>query len=358
MTTETESLPAITEADLRASGLPSLMKMSPGLALFFNDAVYARCKAIAGHMSKAEGMTPRHLLGKPEACFAVISRSITWNLDPQAVAMATYQTPGGSIGYMGVLIQAILEASGAFDGGITFKHEGDWSKVHGKFKIMESQKGGKYPVPTWTPEDAAGLSVIVSGKIKGEVEPRTLKFDLIEAFPLNSPLWATAPNRQVCYTAVRAFGNLCTPSLIMGVPFDVDPSSFYGGTDMADITPVPSRPEKPNAFTRQPDAPAAEVEKPNETNIGQAGPEQANNGGESGGQPEEGDLNEIGEAFERGLRLLKDVKTINDIADLRSTILEEILDDDDAVAAWHTACDKRGKELTGGKPAASKAKGK
>src|ERR1019366_2534268 len=139
---ETESLPAVTEADLQKSGLPSLMKMSPGLALFFNDAVYARCKAIATHMSKAEGMTPRHLLGKPEACFAVISRSITWNLDPQAVAMATYQTPNGQVGYYGTLIQAILEASGAFEGGITFKHEGDWSKVQAKFKIATSPKSG------------------------------------------------------------------------------------------------------------------------------------------------------------------------------------------------------------------------
>lgn len=231
-----DNLPAVTEKDLVTSGLPSLMKMSPGLALFFNDAVYARCKAIASHMAKAEGMMPRHLIGKPEACFAVISRAITWNLDPYSVAMATYQTPGGSIGYAGTLIQAILENSGGLDGGVKFEHGGDWSKVQGKFKIETSPKGGKYPVPLWGQKEAEGLYVIVSAKVKGELEPRTLKFELNEAFPLNSPLWATAPNRQICYTACRAFGNLATPALLMGVPFDVDPTNFYG-EPMQDVTP-------------------------------------------------------------------------------------------------------------------------
>ena len=231
-----DNLPAVTEKDLATSGLPSLMKMSPGLALFFNDAVYARCKAIASHMAKAEGMMPRHLIGKPEACFAVISRAITWNLDPFSVAMATYQTPGGSIGYAGALIQAILENSGALEGGIKFEHGGDWSKVQGKFKIETSPKGGKYPVPLWGQKEAEGLYVIVSAQVKGELEPRTLKFELNEAFPLNSPLWATAPNRQIRYTSVRAFGNLVTPSLLMGVPFDVDPTGFYG-EPMQDVTP-------------------------------------------------------------------------------------------------------------------------
>lgn len=366
---DNETLPAVTEADLRASGLPSLMKMSPGLALFFNDAVYARCKAIAGHMSKAEGMTPRHLLGKPEACFAVISRSITWNLDPQAVAMATYQTPGGSIGYYGTLIQAILEASGAFEGGIIFKHEGDWKKVQAKFKIVTGQKGGSYPVPTWGPEEAEGLSVIVSGKMKGEVEPRTLRFELNEAFPLNSPLWATAPNRQICYTAVRAFGNICTPALIMGVPFDVNPTGFYDGTPMQDITPErgPSTPARPNnAFARQePEAPKPTGEA--ETGQGQA--QEAQDGDPGDGataalseatdtqdKPDGGEVGEDEEkALDRGRRLLALCKTIPEVSDLRQSILEEILDDDDAVATWGGACDDRAKVLTGPKGGAEAA---
>lgn len=250
-----EALPilsTVSDDDLKRSGLPAMMEMSPGLAIFFNDALYNRCKQIALLMSNAEGMMPKHLLKKPEACFAVVSRAIVWRLDPFSVGMCTYQTPNGSIGYMGSLIIAILENSGRLIGPVTFKHEGDWTKVQGKYRIQESPKGGKYPVPTWTQEDAAGLFVIVSGQVKGEVEPRTLKFDLIEAFPLNSPLWATAPSRQICYTSARAFGNIAAASLMLGCPFDVDPTGL-GGDNMTDITPPkPQRNEFERSQARDP----------------------------------------------------------------------------------------------------------
>jgi len=249
----------ITDTDLRSAGLPSTMEMSPGLAIFFNDTLYTRCKQIASHMAKAEGMMPRHLIGKPEACFAVVSRAIVWKHDPFSVAMSTYQTPGGSIGYEGKLIQAILENSGRLEGGVNYQLVGDWAKVKAKFRIQESPKGGKYPVPTWDQKDAAGLSVVVSAQVKGETTPRTLEFELIEAFPLNSPLWATAPHRQIKYTAVRAFANQVVPSLLMGIPFDIDPTGFYG-EPMKDVTPMkgtegggvmtPPRPQE-SAFERQ-----------------------------------------------------------------------------------------------------------
>jgi hypothetical protein len=257
-----ETLPAITEGDLHKSGLPSTMEMSPGLAIFFNDALYSRCKQIATHMSKADGMMPHHLIGKPEACFAVVSRAIVWKQDPFSVAMATYQTPGGSIGYMGVLIQSILESSGRLEGGVQYELIGDWSKVKGKFRLQEGKSGGKFPVPTWTADDAKGLSVIVSAQIKGEADRRTLEFELIEAFPLNSPLWATAPHRQIKYTACRAFANQAVPSLLMGIPFDVDPTGFYG-EPVQDITPPRpaksefERPAKPKAEENAPQGSAA-----------------------------------------------------------------------------------------------------
>jgi len=232
-------LPPVTDESLQRAGLPSRMEMSPGLAIFFDDALYQRCKNIAKLMSAAASMAPAHLRDKPEACFAVVSRSIVWKLDPFAVAMSTYQTPGGSIGYEGKLIQAILEMSGRIEGQIRFTHNGDWSKLRRKFKMKAGASGKEYPVPTWTPEDAEGLSVTVAAKIKGEQEDRTLEVWLESCWPLNSPLWATDPRRQICYTAVRAFANMATPSLLFGIPFDVDPT---GLADMRDITP-----EKPQA---------------------------------------------------------------------------------------------------------------
>lgn len=218
--------------------------MSPALQIMLNDKLFERAKQVAGYLAKAEGFIPRHLVGKQEACFAVVMRAITWKLDPYAVASCTYQTPGGQVGFEGKLCQAILENSGRLDGPVRYKHYGDWSKVQGKFEIKKSSKGNDYAARTWTQEDAKGLGVTVIAKVKGEQEPRTWPFDLVQAFPLNSTLWALDPKTQICYTAVRRFASVAAPGLFMGVPFDFD------DTDPAararDVTPPP-RP------TRDPD---------------------------------------------------------------------------------------------------------
>lgn len=210
--------------------------VSPAIQIMLNDRLFDRCKIIAKYMAGAQGFTPRHLIGHLEACFAVVVRSLTWKLDPFTVACSTYQTPGGVVGYEGKLIIAIMENSGKIEGGIRFEHYGDWSKVQGKFEIRTSQKNSdiKYPAPTWSDKDAVGLGVIVRAQIKDEAEMREHRFDLIQAQPRNSTLWATDPKTQICYTAARRFASVACPGLIMGVPFDRD-DQF---DDMRDVTPA------------------------------------------------------------------------------------------------------------------------
>ena len=214
--------------------------MSPALRIMLDDRLMERSKEIARYMSKAEGMIPRHLINKPEACFAVLMRSLTWKLDPYAVAQCTYQTPNGNVGFEGKLCQAILENSGRLTGNVKYSHVGDWDKLVGKFEIKTSPKGGQYPAPTWNKTDATGLSVVVHAQVIGEVEERAWEFKLVQAFPLNSPLWATDPKSQICYAAVRRFANLAAPGLFMGVPFDrddLDPALMA-----RDVTPRPVAP--------------------------------------------------------------------------------------------------------------------
>lgn len=204
------------------NGPPSAMPSA--LAIFLDDRMYQRCCEIALRMSKAEGMTPRHLLGKPEACFAIVERSLSWRLSPFAVAMSTYQTPGGSIGFEGKLVQAVIENSGHLDprsGGVHYEFTGDWSKVQAKYTWKENN-GKKYTAATWTDADAiaGGCGVIVSAQLRGEAKPRSLQFDLIQAQPRNSTLWATDPKTQLCYAAVRRFSSVAVPGLLMGVPFE------------------------------------------------------------------------------------------------------------------------------------------
>jgi hypothetical protein len=216
-----------------------------------------------------------------------VEKALVWRLSPSGVAASTYETPGGKVGFEGKLCHAILEASGQFEGGISFELYGsvevmqangvklsfrtndpkldevlknggqivaqhDWSKVKGKFTVARGQpKNGKpgkeYVKPTWTQDDTFGLGVTVSGKLKNEAKPRVLHFDLSQAWPRNSTLWATAPDRQICYTAVRAYGNHVVPALMLGMPTEDDV------TDIPDFARDPAGPrrgtrEQLNAF--------------------------------------------------------------------------------------------------------------
>jgi hypothetical protein len=210
------NLPAVMSVE-DVSGLPL------ALQIFFDDRLFERCKAVAHYIAKAEGVTPRHLIGKPEACFAVVSRALTWRLDPYAVAQNTYQTPGGAIGYSGALCRAALENSGQIEGGVKTAYYGDWSKVQGRFAWQTSQKGGKFPVRAWKDEDEEGLGITVSARLRGEDAPRSMDLDMKRAQPRNSTLWATDPRTQLMYTAIRRFANSEVSHLFIGVPFDREP---------------------------------------------------------------------------------------------------------------------------------------
>jgi hypothetical protein len=264
--------------------------MPMALRLWLDESFFNHASRIAKQISQANGFTPKHLLGNVAACFAVVEKSLVWGLSPSAVAASTYSTPGGTIGYEGKLVQAVLEASGKFEGGIRFelygsvvlkfkdglektyrtndpaltearKAEGvtitrqyDWDNVKGKFEVRKSKSGNDYVAPTWTQADTKGLGITVSGKIKDEVEPRVLHFDLAQAWPRNSTLWATAPDRQIQYTAVRAFGNVAVPALLMGMPGEDDDYQPIGFEHAKNVTP--RKPERTDYDAGKPAAAA------------------------------------------------------------------------------------------------------
>jgi hypothetical protein len=238
-----------------------LSGMTRALQLLFDPEKFEACKEIAKFISRAEGFTPRHLIGKPESCFAVVNRALTWNLDPYGVASTTYQTPGGQVSYYGSLCQAIIENSGRLEGGVHFDYYGDWDKIRGKFEIKTSDRGTKYPVATWKPEDEAGLGVKVSALVRGEASPRTMDFDLKQAFPRNSTLWSTDPMTQIRYTAIRRFANSVVPSLFLGVPMDNEGLEDWTSS-LKDVTPA--RPAQAD-YSDTGVAPATAEDKPKRT---------------------------------------------------------------------------------------------
>jgi hypothetical protein len=239
-------LPSIPVADrslgdLGGSGLP------PSLQILLDEGLYNRMKQLATLMSRAEGFTPRHLIGKGEACFAIINTALDWKLNPHFVARHTYQTPGGSIGFDGALVQGVLESSNKFIGSPKFEYRGDWEKLTGKFEKKTSGKGNEYVVGTWTDEDALGLGIIVRWQVRGEAEQRcwpgeTTPFWLTQCYPRNSPLWATDPKTQIAYLAIRRFANLAAPGILGAASFDYD--DMIEASDLArDVTPPRPRPE-------------------------------------------------------------------------------------------------------------------
>jgi hypothetical protein len=229
-----DQLPALAD-----NPLVPVRGMSPALQIMLDDKLFDRVRIMAGYLAKAEGFVPKHLFGKGEACFAVMCRAIAWRLDPFAVAMATYQTPAGTVGFEGKLCQAILENSGQLEGNVKFKHKGDWSKIQGKFILKTGKTGKEYAAPAWDKADEAGLGVIVSAQVKGEVEPRTFEFDLVQAYPRNSTLWATDPRTQLQYLAVRRFASSAAPGIFMGTPFDREDMPV--GPEPVDVNPRPKR---------------------------------------------------------------------------------------------------------------------
>lgn len=220
--------------------------------ILLDERLYLTVERISVKMSKAVGITPEHLIGKQEACFAVAVRALTWGLDPWEVARKTYVTPGGAIGYMGALIISVINSSPRIVGGLRFEHYGDWSKLAGKWVERTSQKGNKYEVPTWTDDDAKGLGVQISARLRDEDTPRTFNFDLVQAYPRNSTLWARDPRTQLVYTAARRFGSVVVPELLIGVPEDDGPSEVYMGElrtvepepEIAQPAPLPAQPQE------------------------------------------------------------------------------------------------------------------
>jgi hypothetical protein len=240
--------------EIGGRGLP------PSMQILLNEGLYDRIKQLSVLMSKAQGMTPAHLLGKGEACFSIINMALDWKLSWHFVARHTYQTPSGSIGFDGALVQAILERSGQFVGGPSLEYRGNWESLNGKFEVKQGQRGGSFAVPTWASKDAVGLGIIVRWKVRGEEVPRVWPSDstpfwLTQCFPLNSPLWATDPKTQIAYLAIRRFANLTSPGILGGAAFDDD--ALLDASDRAIDVSEPRRAD----FAQQPtdDRPELEV---------------------------------------------------------------------------------------------------
>lgn len=225
-------------------------------ALLMDQGSLERLERIADMMFTGRTTVPQHLRGSKGDCFAVVLQSMQWGMNPFAVAQKTHLSQSGALGYEAQLISAALSGSGALKEDPEYEFIGDWSKVLGKVEERKSDKGGKYYVATYTKQDEVGLGVICRATLKGESKPRELEVMLSQCYPRFSTQWATDPKQQICYVAVRKWGRLHKPGVLLGVytPEELEQSGekFMGMAE--DLTPAaPAAPQSaytPEAFAQ------------------------------------------------------------------------------------------------------------
>lgn len=212
-------------------------------ALLMDQGSLERLERIADMMFTGRTTVPQHLRGSKGDCFAVVLQSMQWGMNPFAVAQKTHLSQSGALGYEAQLISAALSGSGALKEDPEYEFLGDWSKVLGKVEERKSDKGGKYYVPTYTKQDEIGLGVICRATLRGENKPRELVVMLTQCYPRFSTQWATDPKQQICYVAVRKWGRLHKPGVLLGVytPEELEQAGekFMGPVDEVKQEPAP-----------------------------------------------------------------------------------------------------------------------
>jgi hypothetical protein len=178
---------------------------------------------VASFMSGATMTLPQPYQKNPANCLAVVMQAAQWKMNPFAVAQKTHFV-NGTIGYEAQLVSAVIQQSGVVTGMFEFEWFGDWSKVIGKFKEVESKsktddfgRPKKYKVPAWDFKDEEGLGIRVSATLRGESQPRVLELLLTQATTRNSTLWADDPKQQIAYLGEKRWARLYCPGVILGV---------------------------------------------------------------------------------------------------------------------------------------------
>ena len=192
-------------------------------ALMLSGDSMDKMMRIADMMASGRSTIPQHLQKSPGDCMAVVMQSVQWGMNPFAVAQKTHLV-NGTLGYEAQLVAAVINSSGAVADRFHFEWFGDWHKIVGKFKEVESRtkkddngNPKKFIVPAWQQSDEHGLGVKVWATIKGESEPRVLELLMTQARTRNSTLWTEDPKQQIAYLAQKRWARLYAPDVILGV---------------------------------------------------------------------------------------------------------------------------------------------
>lgn len=132
-------------------------------------------------------LVPVALQKKPADCLLVIEQSMRWGMSPFAVAQST-SVIKGKLMYEGKLVAAVVNANGGLDRRLSYVYEGE----------------------------GATRKIIVSGRVKGEEEDRTVEVKFSDVKTDNEQ-WRKQPDQQLMYSGARVWARRHMPELMLGV---------------------------------------------------------------------------------------------------------------------------------------------
>ena len=220
-----------------------LVKETTAGEIMTDAALFDRAQKLAAIMAAGKCAIPKHLQGNVGDCFAVICQAAQWGLSPFVVAQKTHVV-NGALGYEAQLINAVVTSMRVTRDRFRYEYCGDWEGY---------RKSG------YAKSAEVGCGLNVGATLAGETEPRWLPAPLYmeNVKTRNSPLWATNPQQQIAYLAVKTWARLYAPDAILGV---------YSADELMDaepinVTPTEAKTESP-ASAKIKQAAAARLEKP------------------------------------------------------------------------------------------------
>ena len=234
--------------ETQATALQVMPGTAAAGALLMNDTSMDKLERLAGLMASGRATVPQHLKGSAGDCFAIALQSMQWGMNPFTVAQKTHLI-NGTLGYEAQLVAAVINSSGIVMDRFNFEWFGDWDKIVGRFKEVESKTKKddnghfkKYIGPDWKQADEQGLGVKVWATLRRETQPRVLTLLMTQARTRNSTLWTEDPKQQLAYLAQKRWARLYAPDVILGVytPDEMQQPTevFMGAADVVVEEPV------------------------------------------------------------------------------------------------------------------------
>lgn len=158
------------------------------VSLYMNESIFVQLQRVAMLMAKSK-LVPQHLQGQEKVadCFLVAAQAFRWKMDPFAVAQSSYVV-SGKVGYEGKLVAAIVNAQPQMARKLNYKYSG-------------------------TGNDR---KVVVSGRLRGEDEDRTVEGSLAE-WATNNKQWRDGKDQMLAYRGAREWARRHMPEAVLGV---------------------------------------------------------------------------------------------------------------------------------------------